>query len=83
MVERCACEDGNERLGGDCARQFYDISVTLARKARKPGEMRFLAGSTSSVTDAAAVEPQAFQSTYPDMPPRLYRYIPQTEPEIY
>ena len=28
------------RLGGEGGRQFYDTWVTLARKARKPGEMR-------------------------------------------
>ena len=63
MIQRCACEDGNERLGGECGRRFYDTSVTLARKARKPGEMRFLVGSSSSVTDAAAAAPQASLAT--------------------
>jgi len=29
------CEDGGERLEGECARQLYDTSVTLARKGRK------------------------------------------------
>jgi hypothetical protein len=40
LLERCACEDGSGRLGGEGGRQFYDTWVTLARKARKPGEMR-------------------------------------------
>ena len=40
MTERWACEDVSARLGGEGGRQFYDTWVTLARKARKPGEMR-------------------------------------------